>query len=170
MEVWYKCTAWNKLIFRDDVSEKDIIEILKNNPNILPDELWEFDPEWANEPELESFIPPNKEHPVTVEVWKEEKRIYCNDLEELEDEDEDFGYCGLCESCGIEDCCSWLKCFSSVLKLPKCKYGNIYIEEASRTKILHDRLIELCVKKGLEKELLELEEEVEKELEVDRIK
>jgi hypothetical protein len=54
-------------------------------------------------------------------------------------------YCELCESCGEEGCCSHINCFSTLIKNPKCKYGQTYVKEAilnNKTNIIFFELFE----------------------------
>lgn len=50
-------------------------------------------------------------------------------------------YCELCDSCGEDGCCSHIGCFSTLVKNPKCKYGESYVKDA----ILHRELSNMCI-------------------------
>lgn len=42
----------------------------------------------------------------------------------------DSSYCELCGGCGEDGCCSYLKCFKSLIENPKCDYGETYLKDA----------------------------------------
>lgn len=48
--------------------------------------------------------------------------------------DEYNPYCELCGGCGEDGCCSHINCFRALIKNPKCKFGETYIQDSSYTK------------------------------------
>ena len=53
-----------------------------------------------------------------------------NMLAEEGDLENQSPYCQLCESCGNEGCCNFLKCFSKLIKNDKCDNGEVYLKDA----------------------------------------
>jgi len=39
-------------------------------------------------------------------------------------------YCDKCSGCGEDGCCSYLTCFSALIKDSKCEYGGTYLKSA----------------------------------------
>ena len=63
-----------------------------------------------------------------------------------ENEELPSGYCELCGGCGEDGCCSHINCFQSLIKNPKCKYGETYLREASLCKEVSEMYSDLVWK------------------------
>jgi len=56
------------------------------------------------------------------------------------------GYCEICGSCGEQGCCSFISCFSRLVKEKKCEYGQDYLNHAIFTHALAELGQEIITK------------------------
>ena len=69
----------------------------------------------------------NEQNAPTVSSAQIAANPMLNAAEDLENESP---YCPTCESCGYDGCCSFIRCFSSLIKNDKCDNGSQYLADA----------------------------------------